>query len=129
MSCEPSVGDLIPHVDMVVSKKKGHRPFVGRNMRLQRLSKVLFKSFSSPNFCLKTELFKLRDVRKPRFDCKRILGLRTKHFENLWFRALFMEQKILCLNLTLVTLCCIWARHFIAVYPVYSRNALCRQYQ
>ena len=27
------------------------------------------KSFSSPNFCSKTELFELRNVQKPRFDC------------------------------------------------------------
>ena len=27
------------------------------------------KSFLTQNFCSKTELFKFRDVRKPRFDC------------------------------------------------------------
>ena len=54
--------------------KKGHRPPFRRKVRLQRVSKALFISFPSPNFCYKTELFKLRDVRKPSFDCKRIAG-------------------------------------------------------
>ena len=36
--------DLIPRVDMVVSKKKGHHPLAGWKIHLHKLSKALFNT-------------------------------------------------------------------------------------
>ena len=70
-------------------------------MRVQRLSKALFTSFSCPNFRYKTGLFEIRDIQKPRHSesesrsssSKKVLGLRTEYFEKLCFVDAFSVRQ------------------------------------